>query len=72
VLDICVSNGIGDWDIAFAFEALARGHAIAGDSEASRAMTEKALEAVEKIEDDEDRKIVLADLETIPGQKRFW
>ena len=72
VLDICVANGIGDWDIAFAFEALARGHAIAGDSEASRAMTEKALEAVEKIEDDEDRKIVLADLETIPGQKRFW
>ena len=72
VLDICVANGIGDWDIAFAFEALARGHAIAGDSEASRAMTEKALEAVEKIEEDEDRKIVLADLETIPGQKRFW
>jgi hypothetical protein len=35
-------------------------------------MTEKALEAVERIEDDEDRKIVLADLETIPGQKRFW
>jgi DNA-binding transcriptional MerR regulator len=72
VLDICVANGMADWDIAFAFEALARGHAIAGDSEASRAMTEKALEAVERIEDDEDRKIVLADLETIPGQKRFW
>jgi DNA-binding transcriptional MerR regulator len=72
VLDICEENGIGDWDIAFAFEALARAHAIAGDTEAARAMTEKALEAVEKIEEDEDRKIVLADLETIPGQMRFW
>jgi DNA-binding transcriptional MerR regulator len=72
VLDICLENGIADWDIAFAFEALARGHAIAGDSEAARAFTERALEAVDKIAEDEDRKIVLGDLETIPGQKRFW
>jgi DNA-binding transcriptional MerR regulator len=71
-LDICEANGIRDWDIAFAFEALARGHAISGDSEAARAMTEKALAAVENIAEDEDRKIVLADLETIPGQVRFW
>ena len=72
VLDICEANGIGDWDIAFAFEALARGHAYSGDTEAARAMTEKALAAVENIAEDEDRKIVLADLETIPGQARFW
>jgi DNA-binding transcriptional MerR regulator len=72
VLDICEANGIGDWDIAFAFEALARGHAISGDTEAARAMTEKALAAVENIAQDEDRKIVLADLETIPSQARFW
>lgn len=72
VLDICLANGIADWDIAFAYEALARGHAVAGDAEAARAMTERALEAVEHIADDEDRKMVLADLETIPGQKRFW
>jgi DNA-binding transcriptional MerR regulator len=72
VLDICLANGIADWDIAFAYEALARGHAVAGDAEAARTMTERALAAVENIADDEDRKIVLADLETIPGQKRFW
>jgi len=72
VLDICLANGIADWDIAFAYEALARGHAVAGDAEAARAMTERALEAVENIADDEDRKLVLADLESIPGQKRFW
>jgi DNA-binding transcriptional MerR regulator len=72
VLDVCTANGIADWDIAFAYEALARAHAISGDAEAARTMTERALEAAEKIEEEEDRKIVLADLETIPRQKRFW
>jgi hypothetical protein len=72
VLDVCLANGIADWDIAFAYEALARAHAISGGTEAVRDMTERALEAAEKIEQDEDRRIVLADLETIPGQKRFW
>lgn len=72
VLDICLANEIADWDLAFAYEALARGHAVAGDAEAARAMTERALQAVENVADDEDRKIVLADLETIPGQARFW
>ena len=72
VLDVCVENGIGDWDVAFAYEALARANAVSGDAEAARLMTERALEATENNKDDEDRKIVLADLETIPGQKRFW
>jgi len=35
-------------------------------------MTEQALEVVESIADEEDREIVLADLETVPGQARFW
>lgn len=72
VLEICLENGIGDWDIAFAYEALARGHAINGDPEAARAMTEKALEAADAIAEEEERKIVLGDLESIPGQRRFW
>jgi DNA-binding transcriptional MerR regulator len=72
VLDICEANGIGDWDIAFAYEALARAAAVAGDAEAARSFTERALQLVEAIAEEEDRKIVLADLETIPGQPRFW
>src|ERR1700758_5319635 len=39
-LEVCVANGIGDWDIAFAYEALARAHAVSGDAEAARAITE--------------------------------
>jgi DNA-binding transcriptional MerR regulator len=72
VLDICQAEGIGDFDLAFAFEALARGHATAGDAAAARAMTDRCLAAAAGIADEEDRKIVLADLETIPGQPRFW
>jgi DNA-binding transcriptional MerR regulator len=72
VLDICQDNGIGDWDLGFAHEALARGHAVAGDKEMARLEIERALAAVEGIADDEDRAILLADLETIPGQPRFW
>ena len=72
VLDICQENSLGDFDLAFAYEALARGHAIAGDTEQVRAYTEQALVAAEDIKDDDDRELVLTDLETIPGQSRFW
>jgi DNA-binding transcriptional MerR regulator len=72
VLDICLAEGIGDFDLAFAYEALARGHAIAGDTSTARAMTGQALAAAARITGEEDRKILLADLETIPGQARFW
>lgn len=71
-LDLCLAEGIADFDLAFAYEALARGYAIAGDGDAARRMTEKALAAVDGIAGEEDRKLVLADLETVPGQTRFW
>jgi len=72
VLAICEQNGIGSWDLAFAYEALARGHAIAGDAAEARAYTERALTALDDVPAVEDRALVLADLETIPGQPRFW
>jgi DNA-binding transcriptional MerR regulator len=72
VLEICQSEQIGDWDLAFGYEALARAHAVAGDFGAAREATELALAAAEEIADDEDRTLLLADLETIPGQSRFW
>jgi hypothetical protein len=71
VLDICTENGIGDFDLAYAYEALARGHAIGGDTEQARARTEQAIAAAEDIQDSDDRELLLTDLETIPGQPRF-
>ena len=71
-LDICQENKIADWDLGFAYEALARGHAVAGDAEQARAFTEHALAAADDIAEDEDRELLLSDLESIPGQARFW
>ncbi len=71
-LDLCQENAIGDWDLAFAFEALARAHALAGNAAQAREYTDQALAAAEDIKQDDDRAIVLADLETIPGQPRYW
>lgn len=71
-LDICQENEMGDFDLAFAYEAIARGHAISGDGEQARAYTEQSLAAAEDIKEDEDRDLLLTDLETIPGQTRFW
>ena len=72
VVDICQANGIGDWDLAFGYEALARAFAVAADAGAARAFTDKALAAAESIAEDEDRDLLLADLETIPHQPRYW
>ncbi len=72
VLQVCQAGGLGDFDLAFAYEALARAHAVGGDKEQARSMIERAVAATEEISDDEDRRIVLADLETIPDQDRFW
>jgi tetratricopeptide (TPR) repeat protein len=72
VLDICQENGIGDWDLAFAYEALARAFAVAGDAGQTRSYTDQALAAAKEIAEDDDRAILLADLETIPGQPRYW
>jgi DNA-binding transcriptional MerR regulator len=72
VLDLCQENGIGDWDLAFAYEALARAQAIAGDADQAREYTDQALAAAEDIAEDGERELVLADLETIPGQPRYW
>src|SRR5437879_4577704 len=45
VLDICTRDGIGDWDLAFAYEALGRASAVAGDAAGALSFTEQALAA---------------------------
>jgi DNA-binding transcriptional MerR regulator len=71
-LEICQAHGIGDWDLAFAYESLARAHAVAGDKDQARSWTEQALAAAEDIAEDEDRELLHTDLEAIPAQPRFW
>ena len=70
VVGICQQHGIGDWDLAFGYEALARAHAVAGDAAEARRCTEQALAV--KIGQEHERTLLRADLKTIPGQPRFW
>jgi hypothetical protein len=55
-----------DWDVPFAHEALARAHAVAGDSAEARRYLELARAGAESIADPEERELVLGDLATIP------
>jgi DNA-binding transcriptional MerR regulator len=64
-LDHCLENGIGDWDLAFAYEALARGHKVAGDDAEYRGNLDLAREAGTKIADPEDRDLLEKDLEQL-------
>ena len=54
-----------DFDLPFAYEALARAQAVAGDRERSESYDREARAAAERIADPEDREVVLGDLATI-------
>jgi hypothetical protein len=65
-LELCDDHGIGDWDLAFAHEALARSYAIAGQAAEASRHEALAREAAEAIADAEDREHLEEALETIP------
>ncbi|WP_436531445.1 MerR family transcriptional regulator [Actinoplanes sp. HUAS TT8] len=58
--------GAETWLIASAHEGLARAQAVAGDLEAARDSRSQALALAETVADPEDRKVVLADIDTLP------
>jgi len=66
-LVLCEANpeALEDWDLPFAYEALARAHAVAGDAEESARYLARAREAGELIADQEDRELLDKDLATI-------
>jgi len=64
-LDHCERARIGDWDLAYAYEALARAHAVRGHDEAAEWKT-KAREAGDAIADPEDREHFDEDYLTLP------
>jgi DNA-binding transcriptional MerR regulator len=66
-LEICESEpgALEDWDLPFAYEALARAYAVAGDeAEMSRCLG-RARELGAAIADDDDRRLLEGDLATI-------
>jgi len=63
-LEHCERNGIGDWDLAYAYEALARAHALAGDRQAAEWKV-KARAAGDEIANPEDREHFDEDFATL-------
>jgi hypothetical protein len=66
-LMLCEQHGIGDFDVAFAYEALSRANMVAGDVREASRFAAVARTAADRIEDDEDREIFLGDLADLPA-----
>jgi hypothetical protein len=66
-LEICESEpeALDDWDLPFAYEALARAHALAGDVGEARRFVELARAGTAAISDAEDRDHLEESLATI-------
>lgn len=64
-LDICEEHGIGDFDLAYALEAIARAYGVAGELPEAETYARLAADAAERIADAEDRDHFERDLATL-------
>ena len=64
-LELCKENNIGDFDIAFAYEAMARAQALAGNEKECKKYIQLAKEAAGQIKKREDKAYFLNELKTI-------
>ncbi|PWK08364.1 hypothetical protein [Tumebacillus permanentifrigoris] len=62
-LDLCLEFGIGDFDLAYAYEALMRGHLVIGDEPKAREYEQLARNAADHIAKEEDKNWFLKELE---------
>jgi len=65
-LAINEANGSADWDIASAYEAMARATSVAGDAAATADWKARATAALDGVADQDDRDIIEGDLKTLP------
>jgi len=64
-LQVTLENDIKDFDLAFAYEAMARAYSISKDKEETASYYSQAEEAGALSADDGDRKYFMSDLKTI-------
>ena len=65
-LEIAEEHGLGDFDLACAYEALARAHATAGERDAAARYEALGREVAARIEEADDRELVVSDLDSLP------
>jgi uncharacterized protein YndB with AHSA1/START domain len=67
-LDVCSAHGIGDFDLAYAYEAMGRAAAVSGDADDAACWRTRAAEAATAIAEPEDRALFESDLALGPWQ----
>jgi hypothetical protein len=65
--EICeqYADNVEDWDLAFAYEALARANRVAGNEDEAGRLEQRGRELADQIADPEDKEIVLNDYATL-------
>jgi hypothetical protein len=64
-LDICLENSIGDFDLAFGYEAVARAYSVTGDQEKTKEYKGLAVSACDNISEDGDKSYALSEVNSI-------
>jgi hypothetical protein len=64
-LEITEENGIGDFDLAFAYEAMTRAYAAGKDKKQFDKYMKMAKKAIEDIKGDQDRAICVGELDKV-------
>ena len=64
-LEICQTNNIGDFDLAFGYEAVARAYFIMGDTNKAAEYKELATAACDGVAKEEDKDYVLSEINNI-------
>ena len=68
-LEFCEEHRMGDYDLAFAYEALARAYSMTDNTAERDAYIELAKKATQDIEKKEDKDFFLSELASVPGYK---
>lgn len=64
-LALCQEHDLGAFDTGYAYEALSRAAIISGDEENCKRYADLARECAEKVSDEKDRALLLADLDNV-------
>lgn len=64
-LELCTENGIGDWDLAAAYEAVARAHKVAGNDAEFRRNVDLGRDALAQVADKEDSEHIAEDFDSL-------
>lgn len=64
-LGLCLEHQLGDFDLGFAYEGMARAYAVLGDTAQREGNISQAKQCAERIEKEEDKSWLLENLATV-------